>query len=218
MLSHLDRIIFADRCEVVEVIPSQRYVYPIFKNGSTTLLLSAKKHGWKIKFNEQICKIETIDVVIREPDERLKSGINTFIKTVVRDNINLDIKTVEWFALNYLYLNNHYCPQFLWLINLSRFMAPTAKLNFIGMNDIHSITDAVENPGFGNPSDELIAKVNLIKNKEMYQRIDNVLFDSIGTSMTFGELWQHIKNIDPIAYEYVFEHAHNLLKTTHVLP
>jgi hypothetical protein len=218
MLSHLDRIIFPDRCKVIEVIPSQRYVYPIFKNGSTTLYCAAKEQGWKIKINEQVRRIESIDVVIREPEKRLQSGISTFIKTVVRDNPNLDINTVEWFALNYLYLNNHYCPQFLWLINLSRYASATAKLNFIAMDDIQSITSIQEDPGFGSPSNELISKVKQIKHKEMYQRIDNVLFDSIGTSMTFGELWRQVKTIDPVAYKYVVEHAHNLLKTTYVLP
>jgi len=217
MLSHLDRIIFADRCEVIEVIPSQRYVYPIFKNGRSSLYETAKQKNWRIRFNEQIGKIESIDVVIRNPEERLQSGINTFIKTVIRDNPELDINTVEWFALNYLYLNNHYCPQFMWLINLSRFTNATTKLNFISMNDIQSITDLNEDPGFGSPSNELVSKVKQIKNKEMYQRIDNVLFGSIGMSMTFNELWKHIKSVDSQAYEYVFEHSQNLLKTTYVL-
>ena len=57
MLSHLDRIIFPDRCEVIEVIPSQRYVYPIFKNGRSSLYITAEKNNWRIRLNDQIKKI-----------------------------------------------------------------------------------------------------------------------------------------------------------------
>ena len=120
MLSNLDRILFPDRCEVIEVVPSQRYVYPIFKNGSSSIHTESQRQGWRVQVNEQIRRINSIDVIIREPRGRLLSGINTYIQIVLRDNPKLDPVTVEWFALNYLYLNSHYCPQFMWLINLSR--------------------------------------------------------------------------------------------------
>ena len=58
MLSPLDRIIFPDRCEVIEVIPSQRYVYPIFKNGRSSLSEAADKNNWRIRINNQIKKID----------------------------------------------------------------------------------------------------------------------------------------------------------------
>jgi len=32
MLSRLDDVIYPNRCEVIEIEPSQRYIYPIFKN------------------------------------------------------------------------------------------------------------------------------------------------------------------------------------------
>jgi hypothetical protein len=75
MLSHLDRVLFPDRCEVIEIIPSQRYVYPIFKNGSSSLRIAARKNNWRIKINEQITQLTEIDVVIRNPLERFISGI-----------------------------------------------------------------------------------------------------------------------------------------------
>jgi hypothetical protein len=131
MLSHLDCIIFPDRCEVIEVLPSQRYVYPIFKNGQSSLRAETHKNNWRIYLNEQVKKINNIDIFLREPTERLASGISSFIQTTIRDNPDLDIHTVKWFAENYLHLNRHYAPQFSWIVNLARYTHSDCVLNFL---------------------------------------------------------------------------------------
>lgn len=213
MLSHLDRSIFPDRCEVIEVIPSQRYVYPIFKNGSTTLYWEARQLDWKIKFNEQIKKLSSIDVILREPSERFISGISTFVQHVLRDNPNLDQATVLWFAKNYLFLNRHYCPQFLWLVNLAKYLSPSTQLNFIGMSDIKTITDSTTQPlGITKPAPELVSEVIDLPQNKMYQQIDNILFnDCMNQSMTFDEVVQHIQKKDPDAYQYVVGYSKKIL-------
>ena len=218
MLSQLDCIIFPDRCEVLEIIPSQRYVYPIFKNCSSSLRAAAKQNKWRTCLNEQINKIDSIDVILREPQDRFISGINTFIQQVLRDNPGLDQKTVQWFAQNYLHLNRHYCPQFLWLVNLARFLNTDTKLNFISMDDVHTITTVHRKPrGITKASARFITEINEIKNNEMYHRIDTVLFRCIGNSMSFGQLLQHIKNVDTAAYEYVIGRSQRLLTSIYVL-
>jgi len=217
MLSHLDRILFPDRCEVIEVIPLQRYVYPIFKNGSSSLSITAKKNNWRIKINDQIKKINNIDIIIRNPQERLISGINTFIQHTLRDNPTLDKTTVEWFTQNYLYLNRHYCSQFLWLVNLAKYLDVDAKLNFLSMSDIGTITPLNTQPVNVPADDKLIIAISQIKNNEMYQRIDTVIFDCIGQSMTFTQLLQHIKTTDLAAYTYVIEYAQQILNPTYAL-
>ena len=217
MLSQLDRIIFPDRCEVIEVIPSQQYVYPIFKNGSSSLYVTAKQNKWRIKLNEQIKQINQIDVILRDPQERLISGIDTFIQYTIRDNPNLDNNTVQWFALNYLHLDRHYCPQFVWLINLARYLNINAKLNFLSMADIKTITPLNKQPVAIPATNELIAEIHQIQNNEMYQRIDAVIFECIGQSLTFKELLQQINTVDPAAYEYVIGYAQQILKPTYAL-
>ena len=212
MLSHLDRIIFPDRCEVIEVIPSQRYVYPIFKNGSTTLYWAAREQGWKIKFNEQIQKLTSIDIVLRDPEQRFVSGISTFVQHVLRDNTDLDPATVLWFAKNYLFLNRHYAPQFLWLVNLSRYLAPDIQLNFIGMEDIASITPTTTQPlGIEPATTELVAEVLNLPNNQMYQQLDQAVFNCIGQTMTFGQLAEHLQAVETEAYNYVVGNAQKIL-------
>ena len=218
MLSHLDRILFPDRCEVIEIVPSQRYVYVIFKNGHTSFFTPQKKNNWPIRINQQIRQINTIDVIIRNPEDRLISGINTFIQHTLRDNLDLDPHTVEWFALNYISLNRHYASQFAWLLNLARYLNPDAKLNFLPMSAIGEITGRNSKPEGVLPANmRLIENIFLIKNNEMYQRIDTAIFECIGQSLTFKELLQHIKTADPAAYEYVIEYAQQILNPTYVL-
>jgi len=218
MLSHLDRVLFPDRCEVIEVVPSQRYVYVIFKNGHTSFFTPQKKNNWPIRINQQIQQINTIDVIIRNPEDRLISGINTFIQHTLRDNPDLDPHTVEWFALNYISLNRHYASQFAWLLNLARYLNPNATLNFLPMSAIGKITGRNSKPEGVLPANvALIEKIFLIKNNEMYQRIDTAIFECIGQSLTFKELLQHIKTADSAAYEYVIEYAQQILNPTYVL-
>jgi hypothetical protein len=211
MLSHLDHIIFPDRCEVIEVVPSQRYVYPIFKNGQSSLLASASQHKWKFFLNEQIKKINSIDVFVRDPEDRLASGISSFIQTTLRDHPDLDPHTVNWFAENYLYLNRHYAPQFLWLINLARYTNSECVLNFFGMDNLKMVTDLHQRPF------KRIHVNTQLPNSEMYQRIDQILLDCVGSSMTFEHLIRHIHHKDKHAYDWVIGRSQRILNPTYVL-
>ena len=218
MLSHLDRIIFPDRCEVIEVVPSQRYVYVILKNGHSSFNSFKITNPCRIIVNQQIQKLTNIDVIVRDPQDRLISGINTFIQHTVRDNPVLDPVTVEWFALNYLCLNRHYASQFSWLLNLARYLNPDTSLNFLPISAVGDITGLDMKPiGIQQASKELIDQINLITNNEMYQRIDAVIFGCIGQSMTFTQVLQYIKTVDSPAYEYVIGYAQQILNPTYAL-
>ena len=218
MLSHLDCIIFPDRCEVIEVIPSQRYVYPIFKNGKSSLYHYANTHKCRILFNEQLKKLNSIDVILRDPRERFTSGINTFVQMTVRDHPELDMATVLWFARSYLFLNRHYAPQFLWLVNLARYIDPTTKLNFLGMEQLTNISHKDHKPiGVLPATEQLVDQLKNISANEMYQRIDQILLNCIGQSLQFGQLIQHIQQQDSTAYDYVIGRSQRILKPTYVL-
>jgi len=219
MLSHLDCIIFPDRCEVIEIVPSQRYVYPIFKNGSSSLYEQAKRSKWKIKVNEQIKKLPEVHIILRDPRQRLISGFNTFVQHVIRDNPELDKHTVSWFAKNYLFLDRHYCPQFFWLVNLSRYMSADSVLSFHNMEDIKNLTQLHKKPpGLEPATVDIIQQVDSIPNIEMYQRLDQLLFDQcLGQSMTFGELLKTLYEQDFTAYDWVIGRSKRILNPIYVL-
>lgn len=215
MLSQLDHIIFPDRCEVYEIVPSQRYLYPIFKNGSSSIMMTAQDKGWKVLVNEQIRRANNIEIVLRDPDSRMRSGINTFVQQIKIDNPELDKNTILWFAKNYLFLNRHYCPQFLWLVNLARYLPPGAKLHFCSMEDLDDLAMFDMKPPGIRDSD---IDTGSIEHSEMYQRIDQVLIEHCqGKSLTFEQVVGYIQQIDPKAYEYVVGRAKKILDPLYVL-
>jgi hypothetical protein len=140
MLSRLDDIIYPNRCEVIEIEASQRYIYPIFKNGSTSLTKYAQAQKLKILLNEQIRKLSDINIIIRNPQERFISGFNTYVYNTKQENPQLDLDTIIYFAETYLFLNRHYAPQFSWVVNLTRYAGKNTKLHLHGMESLKEFT------------------------------------------------------------------------------
>ena len=204
MLSRLDDIIYPNRCEVIEIEASQRYIYPIFKNGSTSLIEYAQAQKLKILFNEQIRKLSDINVIIRNPQERFISGFNTYVYNTKQENSQLDLDTIIYFAETYLFLNRHYAPQFSWLVNLTRYTSKTTKLSLSGMDRLKEFTPLNVKPKeIMLLSTEVIHRLNSSIHNEMYLRIDNLLLNLIGESMTFDEILKYLKEKDPKACSYV---------------
>lgn len=216
MLSHLDFIIFPDRCEVIE-LPSQRYFYPIFKNASSSIFEQAKLSNWKIYLNEQVKKLPHVDAIIRPPQERFISGINSFVSQTLKINPTLDKKTVCWFAKNYLHLNRHYCMQFSWLVNLARYLDKNTKISLVSPDYVTKITNIKWDP-WGVKDQEFSSELTSLPMQEMYSRIDQVLFNAIGNSLTFTEILELVKKEDPDAFKQVILRSQQILNPTYVVP
>ena len=125
MLSRLDDVIYPNRCEVIEIEPSQRYIYPIFKNASSSIIEYSKQKQYRILFNEQLKRIDVVDVILRDPQSRLISGVNTYVVNLLQENPELDQTTIMYFVNKYLFLNRHYSTQLSWLLNLFRYIDET---------------------------------------------------------------------------------------------
>jgi hypothetical protein len=204
MLSRIDDIIFPDRCEVIEIEASQRYIYPIFKNGSSSINEYVQAQKLKVLFNEQIKKISNIDIILRDPLERFISGINTYVSNIKRDNPQLDVDTIIYFAETYLFLDRHYSPQFSWLINLTRYAGKNTKLHLHGMESLKEFTPLSINPNETMIlSPEIIDRLKSNIHNEMYLRIDNLLLSLIGQALTFDEILKYLKDKDSKACAYV---------------
>jgi hypothetical protein len=201
MLSRIDDIIYPNRCEVIEIEASQRYIYPIFKNGSSSLMEYAKNQNCKILLNEQIKQISVIDVVLRDPMSRFLSGFNTYVYNTKQANPQLDVNTIIYFAENYLFLNRHYAPQLSWIINLSKYTNTLAVLHLHDMSILDKFTQLSIKPNETNMLSEEV--VNRLKNNihnEMYQRLDHLLLELVGKEITINEILAHLKAQDSIAY------------------
>lgn len=209
MFTEFDRTLYSTRCEVIETA-SHLFIYPIFKNGSTSLYRTAKENNWKIIFNRQIKKCDSITVFINEPKKRLISGLNTHIEHLFRDNKDLDQKTIEFFLQKHLFLDRHYLPQIFWLVNLAEWLDKTAILSLEPMSAVSKFTDYnvnVSNQYLINNNfiDKFLAKKELA----FYLELDNFLYQNINKKFSWQELILNLKNTNYQAYDYVFNYAKN---------
>jgi hypothetical protein len=202
MLSRLDDIIYPNRCEVIEIEASQRYIYPIYKNGSSSLMEYAKHQNYKILLNEQIKRISIIDVILRDPMSRFLSGVNTYVYNTKQANPQLDVDTIIYFAENYLFLNRHYAPQLSWIINLSKYTNTMAVLQLHDMSILDKFTPLSIKPNETNMlSEEVISRLKNNIHNEMYQRLDHLLLELVGKEVTVNEILAYLKQQDPQAYQ-----------------
>ena len=109
MLTHWNKLLTTD-CTVIDV--GSHTVYPIFKNGSSSLMAVADK----TYVNEQIANCNNINILLRDPEERFVSGINEYCK-----QNNLDVKDTWELVYNNKIVNRHFAPQWLWLFHLYKF-------------------------------------------------------------------------------------------------
>jgi len=196
VLSQLDNIIFPDRCEVLQV-SSQRFVYPIYKNGYTSLCNS----GFKILSNSELSQLETVEIFVRDPIERFFSGLSTWIQY----NNHLDKDTMLFMAGHHLFINRHYAPQFHWLVNLRRFTKAKIKINSI--EELSTITNLCLN--------ENINKVNYdithFPKVAFYMQLDKVLTERfIGQTVEFPDIVNAVKQQYPELYQEVIQRSIDL--------
>ena len=198
MLSQIDNILFPDRCEVLEVT-SQRFVFPIHKNGSTSL----HKSRFRTLTLEEIKQLQVIEVFVRDPIERFDSGAQKFMDLMMLEGCELE--TTAYFIHNYLFLNNHYAPQFFWLLNLQRFTTAKIKLNH--MSNLSEITKYHENKSA--EKDPLINSDN--PKIQFYYKLDQVLVgELLGRTVTFKQIVQTIKHRFPEAYKEIVQRSIDL--------
>jgi hypothetical protein len=216
MFSDLDCIIFPDSCEVIKVA-SQHYVYPIFKNGSSSLKRSIVEKNWEVISADNIKQIKhPITVFLRDPKERFISGVNTYLQHL-QNNTELDTKTILFFVNEYLFLNRHYAPQFFWLLNLARYIDPNTSVYFSDFKNISELTAKHSKAGIDPITDIVAECVNQFDWQKLglYFFLDQQLIDRIGQTVTIADLLLEIKNAQPDLYNQVFSKTIDL---TNVLP
>jgi hypothetical protein len=203
MLSRIDDIIYPNRCEVIEMA-SQRYIYPIFKNGHSSLVYHARDEKFKTLINEQIKRLDVIDIILRNPIDRFISGINAYVYNEKLENPQLDVNTIIYFAETYLFLNRHYAPQISWLLNLNRYASPAAKLRLHSMSALSEFTPLTWRPREDNMlSESDIVRLKSNPHNEIYLKLDQLLVDLIGQELTFAEILEYIKIKEPSIYKHV---------------
>ncbi len=182
-------------------MPDGRLVYPIFKNGSSSI----KGDNPKFLAQKQIRdRVQHVEVYLREPFDRYVSGVQTFL----RNNPELDRETALAFVGRFLFFDRHFCPQFYWLVNLARL----TKGCWITLNDMTELGDITENTWNVLARDqELYDRLNQIEKLHFYLGVDKVLFHELkGQCLTMPMILAHIKVNHSELYQEVIQRSKTL--------
>lgn len=198
MISYLDPILFPDNIEVLEV-SSDRYVYPMFKNGSQSL--AAQRYRQLTK--DEIVNLTHVEVFVRDPFERYVSGVQTYL----RFHPELDRSTALHMINNYLFLDRHFTLQFHWLINLGRFCNPQIHIRPIA--ELGSATDVTWNAV--SRDQKLIDYFQPNLKLWYYLQLDKILTeDFLNQTVTISQILVYIQDKYPTIYKEVIERSRAL--------
>lgn len=201
MFAEIDWILFPTECQVLEIVPGTRYVYPIFKNGSRSLF----GENFRLISQQEIENLSVIDIFVRDPHERFLSGVQTYI---VKSPPWADTRTLLYMVERYLYLNRHFCPQIYWLLNLSRFTR--AKFYLRPMDELDQIVGHKLN---NNPVTEIVQEYFKDKPKvRFFNEMDEVLTKNlIGQTCTMDDVIRTLKTHYATLYDDAFGTARTLI-------
>lgn len=208
MFTRLDDILFPNRVEVYDFHEINKFFYPIFKCGSTTLYEVTKEKGFKTLINEQIKRLDVVDIFIRNPRERYISGVQTYF----HQNPELDVNTVKHYLKQGIILNRHFSHQFQWIINLSRYLKPDGKIHLHSIDMLSQYTNncnIVKDKNTNIDVSDIITSPNL----ELAFSLDQIILDELtGDSWTIKQMFDYLQERNPTAYSSIIG------KVQHVLP
>jgi hypothetical protein len=193
--------LFPDECSVLEIVPNKRFVYPIYKNGTTSLM----RMGYPLVPKERLSHIELVEIYVRNPHQRFLSGVQMFLRKL---DPGLDKNTAVHFVENYLYLNIHYCPQMFWLFNFTRFC--NAKFLIKPIEDLKELTTYYEHRS--DVDIDLVERFNKNPKIKFYNEIDEVLtVNLMGQVVSMTQILDVIKSNYPDVYAEVIQRAKGVI-------
>jgi len=160
-------------CRVIKI--RNNTVYPIFRNGSTSLFMDADT----VYTNHEIAGCSEIKILWRRPEDRFVSGLNEYC----RQN-NLEVSETWKKVKEGSLTDSHFAPQYFWILNLYRFYKETVTL--VPFDQIGTLTNKR-----ARSIDEIIP-VTVI---EEYVSVDKIISkDLMGKSVKIKHIVERYKN------------------------
>lgn len=185
--------ILSGPCTVVE-LSKDLYVYPIFKNGRSSIKMYAEAHNCRTFTNESVSELEPITVYIRNPLERFASGVNTYL--YYEHDSKLDQEVLSGIEKGDI-VNKHFVPQYVWLLHLYKYYKGPVQLELV--DRLYEVIPNRDGPWTENPkpwiplSPQRYDTIMSVSHKN-YVRQDQILIDKylgrttdIDTIMTDSE-------------------------------
>ncbi len=166
MLTHWNKLVLTD-CRVVDV--GGQHFYPIFKNGSSSLISQADS----TLVNEQIADCSNINVFVRDPVDRFVSGINEYCQ-----QNNLDLESTYKLVEHNEITDRHFAPQWIWLVHLSKHYKSDVTL--LPFSDISKYC--------GSHNNKRNSDIKRVEPIETYIKQDKAILKHLGETLNIKKL------------------------------
>lgn len=156
------------------------YLYPIFKNGRSSINNHATKHKCKWLFNEQANRAPFIVVFLREPLQRIISGVHTFIEFEQRKDSNIDYDSMLYNIQHRGITNEHFKLQIDWIKDLAEYYNGYVKL--LDLSSLDYYVPIRKRPDVSDITEEQRNKIKSIPFKRIeqdYELYNNFLYKTI---------------------------------------
>jgi len=161
---------------MLEVYPIKgKNIYPIFKNGRSSVLAFSKTNNIRPLINTQINRVETVTVYLRDPKERFTAGVHSFIEFERRKAV-VDYDTALHFIGSHGVTNEHFEPQFNWIERLATHFG--GKLELLSVSDLLQHIDNRDRPAIPEITEEQKDKINKMQPSHT---VDELLMEFMGS-------------------------------------
>ena len=182
-------------CEVIEMEDGMA-VYPIFKNGRSSIDQYALKHNLKKYYNHDISKLKNIVLYLREPEERFVSGVYTYLyyknSQKVDENILSQIE-------NFNVVDRHFAPQYIWLLQLHKYY--NGLVDIRPVSEVYDLVPIRGGPWDGEPagpwkplSDDDKIEISKIKHSAYVDVDKKIIKKYIGKKVDLKQIIKEFKN------------------------
>ena len=178
--------IFTTDCSVIKM-PDGEYVYPIFKNGRSSLRRFAQLNQLEVIKNEQLSKLTDVTVFFREPEERFVSGVHTVIEFEDVIDVPAFLKEVE----NFNFYNRHFIPQVYWLLHLLKYFKGRVKL--LPIEALYNIIPNRDAPNINKLSAERKQQILSIEHKNYIQADQRLMYSYLGKTVELKTIIEEFK-------------------------
>jgi len=181
------------------------YVFPIFKNGHSSIVNYADANKCKWLFNEQCNRTNSITVFLRKPFERFMSGVHTFVEHErrkllaqvysqnknVKDFLSFDSESIFEKIDAAKISNEHFMSQYEWLQRLHRFYNGIVILKTVDhLQQLIVNRDGPNIPKLTHDRRERIKKINVNLDH------DNILYNQyVGAHIPLDKLLKGVEHV-----------------------
>jgi hypothetical protein len=178
--------IFTTDCSVIKM-PNGEFVYPIFKNGLSSLRQYAQQNQLQVIRNEQLSNLTDVTVFLRDPKERFVSGVHTIIEFEDIIDVPAFLKEVEKFN----FYNRHFIPQVYWLLHLLKYFKGKVKL--LPVETLYNIIPNRDAPNINKLTVERKQQILSIEHEKYIQADQRLMHRYLGKTVELKTIIEEFK-------------------------